>query len=101
MLTDISTSLDHIHLPTSALPLPSALLGLKDFALGFLTALEGEIVAYDQDANNLLFEVLRLVKFMIEYGFYSRVEEVKRLADPLIALLDGSSDDYTPTEKDP
>lgn len=76
------------------------MLQLKDFALSFLTSLAGQIVAHDEDANNLLFEVLRMVKFMIEYGFYSKVEEVKNLAEPLIALLDGSSDDYTEVEKE-
>ncbi len=47
-------------------------------------------MAHRSDENNLLFEVLRLVKFMIEYGFYSTMKEVKDLAEPLISLLDGT-----------
>ena len=39
-------------------------------------------------------EVLRTVLFMINHGFYEQMDELKKLAAPIILLLNGASDNY-------
>lgn len=36
--------------------------------------------------------MLTLVKFMIEHGFYSNIDDLEELIDPLIDLLNGTND---------
>ena len=44
-------------------------------------------------------EVLKIVKFMIEFGFYQTEKEFRDLSIPLVALLDGTTDIYLNMEK--
>ncbi|XP_060553977.1 uncharacterized protein LOC132715023 [Ruditapes philippinarum] len=43
--------------------------------------------------NNILIkQVLRLVYYLVSFGFYGKYEDIKRLLDPLMLLLDGRHD---------
>lgn len=39
-------------------------------------------------------EVLSTVLFMINHGFYEQMDELKKLAAPIILLLNGATDNY-------
>jgi hypothetical protein len=54
---------------------------------------------FEIDTNKMTLEVLKLVKFMVSYGFYKTREEIKQIAVPLVNLLSGVNDVYT-LEKD-
>ena len=37
-------------------------------------------------------QVLRLVHYLVSFGFYYKVEDIKKLLEPLMSLLDGRND---------
>ena len=39
-------------------------------------------------------EILKIIRFMLNHGFYMNLKELKEVAIPMINLLDGSNDIY-------
>jgi len=39
-------------------------------------------------------EILRIIKFMLNHGFYNNLAELKQVASPMVNLLNGSNDIY-------
>ena len=39
-----------------------------------------------------IFQVLRLVHYLVLFGFYDKSEDIKKLLEPLMSLLDGRND---------
>ena len=39
-----------------------------------------------------IFQVLRLVHYLVLFGFYDKSEDIKQLLEPLMSLLDGRND---------
>jgi hypothetical protein len=76
-------------LTCSKLPLPPDVQKIQTFVLEFLET-EGEFVA-DQAKNNLIKEVLLLVKFMVSHGFYKTTSDLSNILSPLIRLLKTNS----------
>ena len=37
-------------------------------------------------------QVLRLVHYLVRYGYYGEMEDLQKLLDPLLSLLDGRND---------
>lgn len=48
----------------------------------------------DIDKNEMTLQVLRTVLYMINHGFYEKNNELKELAQPIILILNGSTDNY-------
>lgn len=48
----------------------------------------------ENSTNLMTIEVLRTVLFMINHGFYEKMDELKKLAAPIILLLNGATDQY-------
>ena len=42
----------------------------------------------------MFYEVLKIVHFMTEHGFYTEQSEINSMASSVIAVLDGSNDRY-------
>ena len=42
----------------------------------------------------MTFEILKIIKFMLNHGFYSSLKELKEIAIPMINLLNGANDIY-------
>ena len=42
--------------------------------------------------NMLVEQVLRLVHYLAMYGNYGELDDIKKLLDPLLSLLDGTND---------
>ena len=45
----------------------------------------------NQDKNDMTVAVLRVVKFMLQHGFYSSTQELMSVAEPVINLLSGAT----------
>ena len=39
-------------------------------------------------------EILRIIQFMLNHGFYNNLAELKQVAKPMINLLNGANDIY-------
>jgi hypothetical protein len=75
--------------------IPPALEIVKHFVYNFLRDLEGVLRAYESSKNLLVKEILVLTQFMVEYGLYINDEELEAMIDPLVYLLDGTTDVIT------
>ena len=51
-----------------------------------------EMTASDIGHNRLIEQVLRLIRALVMFGYYSDGEHVKQLLGPLLVLLDGRGD---------
>lgn len=49
--------------------------------------------------NMMTLEVLKMIQFMLNHGFYMNLKELKQLAIPMINLLNGSNDIYFTEEE--
>jgi inositol 1,4,5-triphosphate receptor type 1 len=79
-------------LPRSKAPINGKLLMLKPFAAKFFGDLGGVQKAFETDFNTYIVELLSLVDTMVRLGFYTDEDDLIRVVDPLISLLDGSLD---------
>ncbi|XP_074650375.1 inositol 1,4,5-trisphosphate-gated calcium channel ITPR3-like [Tubulanus polymorphus] len=68
---------------------------LKEWITGFLIDNQG-LVASNPEHNQLIAQVLRLVQYLIEYGYYGDMNDVRMLLHPLLNLLDGRQDKPVP-----
>ena len=53
---------------------------------------------YETEENKFLLEALRVIETMIELGFYRTEQELIEVTSPLIHILNGTSDYYSPEE---
>lgn len=79
-------------LPRSKAPINAKLLQLKPFTAKFFGDLGGVQKAFETDFNTYIVELLTLVDAMFRLGFYTDEDDLIRVVDPLISLLDGSLD---------
>ena len=68
------------------------LLKLKQFSSNFLGDLQGVQKAFEIDYNTYIVEVLGLIDAMVKLGFYNDEDDLIKVVDPMISLLDGSLD---------
>ncbi|KAK3094787.1 hypothetical protein FSP39_006217 [Pinctada imbricata] len=52
----------------------------------------GDMTASEIGNNMLVRQVLRLVQYLVSFGFYYKQEDIKRLLEPLMSLIDGRND---------
>lgn len=79
-------------LPKSRVPINPMLLKLKQFSSNFLGDLQGVQKAFEIDYNTYIVEVLGLIDAMVKLGFYNDEDDLIKVVDPMISLLDGSLD---------
>ena len=72
------------------------MLELKNFILEYITDLGGVQKVWKMSNNEMIYEVLNLLYFMLQHGFYREYSEITTLLDPIIALLDGTCDVMSP-----
>ena len=65
---------------------------LKDFVRDFLIKKKSCQKSYQGYENGLTLSILKLAKSLIIFGFYLTEDELIKMIDPLITLLDGSDD---------
>ncbi|XP_076454279.1 inositol 1,4,5-trisphosphate-gated calcium channel ITPR3-like isoform X3 [Babylonia areolata] len=64
---------------------------LRDWITIFLGT-NGDMTASQIGNNMLVQQVLRLVHYLVKYGFYYKSTDIKLLLEPLMSLLDGRND---------
>ncbi|CAL1526674.1 unnamed protein product [Lymnaea stagnalis] len=71
---------------------------LRDWLAEFLS--QNCIMTSNMVGRNLLVkQVLRLLQFLVKFGYYMDVEDVRKLLPPLLSLLDGRHDVPFPKDK--
>lgn len=87
-------------MPQTKTAIPPILLGLKIFIRDFFIELKGVQRQYENELNQLVYEVLEIFMKMITLGFYESEAEIIEIIMPAIALLDGSKDFTSKEEED-
>ncbi|OWF37431.1 Inositol 1,4,5-trisphosphate receptor type 3 [Mizuhopecten yessoensis] len=64
---------------------------LNDWISKFLGK-NSDMTASEIGNNMLVKQVLRLVHYLVSFGFYYKIEDIKKLLEPLMSLLDGRND---------
>ncbi|XP_061178320.1 inositol 1,4,5-trisphosphate receptor type 2-like [Saccostrea echinata] len=64
---------------------------LSEWISNFLTS-NGDMTASTIGNNLLVKQVLRLVDHLVSFGFYYKPEDIKKLLEPLMSLIDGRND---------
>lgn len=49
---------------------------------------------FEVGKNMMTLEILKIIKFMLNHGFYQSLRELKEVSIPMINLLNGSNDIY-------
>ncbi len=78
----------------SKVHIPTTLKDQKIFCTNYLTQTKGIISLAETSTNFMTIKVLKTVLFMINHGFYEQLDELKKLAAPIILLLNGATDNY-------
>jgi uncharacterized membrane protein YkvI len=47
----------------------------------------------------MTFEILKIIKFMLNHGFYKNLTELKEVSIPMINLMNGANDTYSEQEQ--
>ncbi|XP_048744986.2 inositol 1,4,5-trisphosphate receptor type 2-like isoform X4 [Ostrea edulis] len=64
---------------------------LSDWISSFLKN-NSDMIASNVGNNMLVKQVLRLVHYLVSFGFYYKPEDIKKLLEPLMSLIDGRND---------
>ncbi|ESO83880.1 hypothetical protein LOTGIDRAFT_236387 [Lottia gigantea] len=64
---------------------------IRDWITKFLAS-NGDMTASEIGNNMFVKQVLRLVYYLVVYGFYYQTEDIRELLAPLMSLLDGRND---------
>lgn len=73
---------------------PSSLSALKKFVEKYLHETMGVQNIFEVGKNMMTLEILKIIKFMLNHGFYMNLRELKEVSIPMINLLNGSNDIY-------
>jgi hypothetical protein len=65
---------------------------MKEFCIEFFAGMNGVQRSHTTDVNQLTLQVLIIVEKMIVLGFYVNEQELIKIINPIISLLDGSND---------
>ena len=78
----------------SQIPVPGSLHPVKKFVEIYLHETKGVQNFFEVGRNMMTFEIIKVIKFMLNHGFYQNLEELKGIAIPMISLLNGANDIY-------
>ncbi|XP_065834186.1 inositol 1,4,5-trisphosphate receptor type 3-like isoform X2 [Oscarella lobularis] len=72
---------------------------IRDWIGKFLDE-NGNMKASEKGHNQLLTEVLRLLHYLVGYGYYANVDDIQRLLKPMLSVMDGRNDEPSPHAQD-
>jgi len=73
---------------------PGSLSVIKKFVETYLIETNGVQSMFENGKNAMTIEILKIIKFMLNHGFYTDLQELKEIALPMINLMNGSNDVY-------
>ena len=53
---------------------------------------------FEVGKNMMTYEILKIIQFMLNHGFYASLRELREVASPMINLLNGANDVYFSAE---
>lgn len=75
----------------SRVRIPVSMIEVKAFVDQFLKTPDGILDADHPERCNFILEVLKVIKFMLNHGFYQNMNEIKDVALPVLGLLNGAN----------
>ena len=78
----------------SKITVPGSLAVIKKFVETYLMETNGVQNMFENGKNAMTIEILKIIKFMLNHGFYTNLKELKEVAIPMINLMNGSNDVY-------
>lgn len=69
-------------------------MAIKKFVEIYLIETNGIQNIFEIGKNMMTFEILKIIRFMLNHGFYASLKELKGVALPMINLLNGANDIY-------
>jgi len=82
------------EISTSKTSVPGSLNKIKIFVQNYLKDTEGVQSIFEFGRNMMTLEILKIIKFMLNHGFFNNLKELKEVSAPMINLLNGSNDIY-------
>jgi hypothetical protein len=79
---------------------PSSLSALKKFVENYLYETLGVQNIFEVGKNMMTLEILKIIHFMLNHGFYMNLKELKEISIPMINMLNGSNDIYMNADSD-
>lgn len=64
---------------------------MRDWITNFLDQ-HKDMTASRIGENALIAQVLRLLHYLVRFGYYDRMADIKKLLTPLLSLMDGRND---------
>lgn len=83
----------------SKLPVPASLFMVKRFVENYLHETQGIQSIFEVGKNMMTLEILKIIRFMLNHGFYANLRELREVASPMISLLNGANDVYFSAEE--
>ena len=90
---------EKMDIPCSKENISDKLKALKPALNEYILSFKGVLKVYETEENKFLLEALRVIQTMIELGFYTSEKELIEVTSPLIHILNGISDYYSPEEE--
>ena len=81
------------------MPVPASLFIIKRFVEDYLTETQGVQSVFEVGKNMMTLEILKIIQFMLNHGFYANLRELREVASPMINLLNGANDVYFSKEE--
>jgi len=78
----------------SKISVPPSLSAIKKFVENYLHETQGVQSIFEIGKNMMTLEILKIIQFMLNHGFYMNLRELKEISLPMINLLNGSNDIY-------
>jgi len=78
----------------SKISVPNHIASIKKFVENYLYETQGIQNIFEVGKNMMTFEILKIIRFMLNHGFYNNLKELKEVAIPMINLMNGSNDIY-------
>lgn len=78
----------------SKISVPPSMGPIKKFVENYLHETQGVQNIYETGKNMMTLEILTIIRFMLNHGFYSNLDELKEVSLPMINLLNGANDIY-------
>ena len=85
--------------PVSRAQIPPPLRLLKSDLNALIRSTGGILKSYQTDFNLLMLEALRVLETMIGLGFFETEQELIEVTNPLILILNGTTDYYSEDEE--
>jgi hypothetical protein len=94
IINEISANMFEFTVKKSKARVPESLQKLKEFVEHTIKQTKGTMKQSDTQRNELIFQSLKVIEYMVSHGFYEDMKGLSNIATPIIMLLSGANDSY-------